>query len=88
MLTVIHHLCGSCQLITKYFERHLRTLLILSSSFLAIILVLYTLLHTNIPYNYACAPDLVKLHTLQVRRHNTNALYSIVFFCDLNFIYP
>jgi hypothetical protein len=44
------------------------------------------LLHINIPYNYACAPDLIKLHTLQVRRHNPDALFSFDSFYDLNFV--
>ena len=46
------------------------------------------LLHTNIAYNYACAPYVIKLHTLQVRRHKNNALFSFVLLCDLNFMLP
>lgn len=88
MLTFIHHPCGSCQPITKNLERHLISLLILSSSFLAIILVLCMVLHINIPYNYGCASDLIKLLTLQVRRHNIDDLFPFVFFYDLNLMLP
>jgi hypothetical protein len=44
------------------------------------------LLHINIPYNYACAHDLIKLHTLQARRQHIDALFLLVFFYDLNFL--
>lgn len=40
------------------------------------------LLHTNVPYNYVCAPGLIKLNTLQVRKHNNDAHFSVVFFYD------
>jgi hypothetical protein len=33
----------------------------------------------HIPYNYACALELLKLHTLQVRRHHLDALFSFKF---------
>ena len=81
--TFIRLSCGFCQPITKNLEGHLS-----SSSFLAIILVLCMLLHANIAYNYACAPDLIKLHSLQIRRHKKKLFFSFVFFCDLNFMRP
>jgi hypothetical protein len=44
------------------------------------------LLHIKIPYNYACAPDLIKLHTLQVGMRNIDPFFYSFFFYDLKFV--
>jgi hypothetical protein len=41
---------------------------------------------SHVPYNYAVALELLKLHAVQVTGHHFDALFLIHVFQDLNFV--